>query len=193
MDDADFSYFIKQIKTKTNIDLSLYKEAQMKRRLTTLRSKYGYETFASYWDALSRDAKLMNEFLDRMTINVSEFWRNANRWTALEQRFFPELLKETGGRLNVWSAACSTGEEPYTIAMVLDKLGALERSSILATDLDAKVIERARQGVYPERSLKEVPPAYRNAYFAAAGGGEFRVADKLLRAVKFKQYSLAKR
>lgn len=190
MEDADFAFFIKQIKAKTNIDLSLYKEAQMKRRLTTLRMKYGYGTFAAYWEALNRDAKLMNEFLDRMTINVSEFWRNANRWTALEQRFFPELLKAAGGRLKIWSAACSTGEEPYTIAMILDRLGALERSTITATDLDAKVIERAMNGIYLERSLKEVPQSYRSAYFTPAGNGEYRVADKLLRAVRFKQHNL---
>ena len=72
MEDADFSYFIKQIKHKTAIDLAQYKEAQMKRRLTTLRNKYGYMTFAAYLDALVKDGKLMNEFLDRMTINVSE-------------------------------------------------------------------------------------------------------------------------
>ncbi len=188
MDDADFSYFIKMIKTKTAIDLSQYKEAQMKRRLTTLRLKYGYSTFAAYWDALSTDSKLMSEFLDRMTINVSEFWRNPNRWHALEERFFPEMLR-TSGRLKVWSAACSTGEEPYTIAMILDKLGVLERSSILATDLDTKVIERAIAGLYAERSLKEVPPAYRERYFARKGE-DFGVDAKLVNAVRFQQHNL---
>lgn len=189
MEDTDFSYFIKQVKQKTNIDLSLYKEAQMKRRLTTLRTKHGYGTFAAYWEAMTRDSKLMNEFLDRMTINVSEFWRNANRWAALEQRFFPELLR-ANGRLKIWSAACSTGEEPYTIAMILDKLGVLERSSILATDLDLNVIERAKMGLYPERSLKEVPASYRNQYFTQMPGGDYQVADKLMRAVRYQQHNL---
>ncbi|HUC92339.1 MAG TPA: protein-glutamate O-methyltransferase CheR [Paenibacillus sp.] len=188
MEDADFSYFIKQIKHKTAIDLAQYKEAQMKRRLTTLRNKYGYMTFAAYLDALVKDGKLMNEFLDRMTINVSEFWRNPARWAALEQRFFPEMLK-TNARLKAWSAACSTGEEPYTIAMILDKLGVLDRSGVLATDLDAKVIEKAMQGVYPERALKDVPPEYRNAYFRKHGD-DYAVSDKLIRSVRFQQHNL---
>jgi len=188
MEDADFSYFIKMIKTKTAIDLSQYKEAQMKRRLTTLRVKYGYATFASYWEALSQDSKLMNEFLDRMTINVSEFWRNPNRWQALEERFFPDMLKASG-RLKVWSAACSTGEEPYTIAMILDKLGVLDRSTILATDLDVKVIEKAMAGLYAERSLKDVPPAYRERYFTRQGD-DYAVDGKLNRSIRFQQHNL---
>jgi len=188
MEDADFALFIQRVRQKTNIDLSQYKENQMKRRLTTLRVKHGYGTFAEFWEALLRDEKLMNEFLDRMTINVSEFWRNANRWAALEQRFLPEMLKESGS-LRIWSAACSTGEEPYTVAMILDRMGALSRADILATDIDANVIEKAKAGLYHERSLKEVPPAYRSAYFTAADGG-WKVSDRLIRAVRFKRHNL---
>lgn len=188
MEDADFALFIQRVKQKTNIDLSLYKETQMKRRLTTLRKKHGYGTFAEFWEALRRNGKLMNEFLDRITINVSEFWRNANRWAALEEHFLPAMLRD-GGRLRIWSAACSTGEEPYTIAMILDRMGALSRADILATDIDANVIEKAKIGLYPDRSLKEVPPEYRGSYFTAAEGG-WRVADKLIRAVRFKRHNL---
>jgi chemotaxis protein methyltransferase CheR len=188
MEDEDFSLFIKRIKDKTAIDLSQYKEAQMKRRLTTLRSKHGFQTFTAYWEALNAEKRLMGEFLDRMTINVSEFWRNSSRWTALEQRFFPDLLKENG-RLKIWSAACSTGEEPYTIAMILSELGALERASILATDLDSKVIEKAQQGAYPERSLRDVPPIYRTNYFHKEGD-DFLVKEELKRSVRFQQHNL---
>jgi chemotaxis protein methyltransferase CheR len=188
MEDADFAQFIRRVRQKTNIDLSLYKEAQMKRRLTTLRLKHGYGSFAEFWEALQHDGKLMNEFLDRMTINVSEFWRNAVRWKALEQRFLPEMLK-AGGGLRIWSAACSTGEEPYTVAMILDRLGALPRADILATDIDANVIEKAKIGLYPERSLREVPPDYRKMYFTETDGG-WRVSDKLIRAVRFRRHNL---
>jgi len=188
MEDADFALFIRQVKQKTSIDLSQYKETQMKRRLMTLRAKHGFATFAEFWDALQRNERLMNEFLDRMTINVSEFWRNASRWAVLEERFIPAMLRD-GRTLRIWSAACSTGEEPYTIAMILDRLGALARADILATDIDANVIEKAKAGLYPERSLKEVPAAYRKAYFTAADGG-WRVSDKLIRAVRFRRHNL---
>ncbi|CAM4221527.1 CheR family methyltransferase [Paenibacillus tarimensis] len=189
MEDTDFLFFIKQIKAKTNIDLSQYKEAQMKRRLTTLRAKHGFTTFAAYTEALNSDPKLMNEFLDRMTINVSEFWRNPNRWAALEQKFLPEMLK-TGGKLKIWSAACSTGEEPYTIAMILDKLGAFERASILATDLDNKVLEKAMEGRYSDRSVKDVPSSYRDQYFNHAGDDELTVNPKLRKIIRFQQHNL---
>ncbi|GGF88781.1 CheR family methyltransferase [Paenibacillus abyssi] len=188
MEDQDFALFIKRIKEKTDIDLSQYKEAQMKRRLTTLRSKHGFTTFEAYMSALQTDQQLMNEFLDRMTINVSEFWRNPNRWKALEQRFIPDLLKENS-RLKIWSAACSTGEEPYTLAMILDRLGVLERSSILATDLDTKVIEKAFTGEYPERSLRDVPPDYLKAYFERSKEG-YAITGQLKKAIRFKQHNL---
>ncbi|MBD2845162.1 protein-glutamate O-methyltransferase CheR [Paenibacillus sp. IB182496] len=188
MEDQDFAWFVKRIKEKTAIDLALYKEAQMKRRLTTLRSKHGYPTFKAYMEALQGDAKLMHEFLDRMTINVSEFWRNPSRWVTLEQRFMPELLRDNA-RPSIWSAACSTGEEPYTLAMILDKLGVLGRSTLLATDLDSNVLTRAQHGEYPERSVRDVPPPYMDAYFKPCELG-FRVDDKLKRSVRFQQHNL---
>ncbi|GBF72771.1 hypothetical protein PA598K_01038 [Paenibacillus sp. 598K] len=188
MEDQDFALFIKRIKDKTAIDLSQYKEAQMKRRLTTLRAKHGFTSFQTYMDALQKDSQLMNEFLDRMTINVSEFWRNPNRWQALEQRFLPELLKDSP-RMRIWSAACSTGEEPYTLAMILDHLGVQDRSSILATDLDHKVLEKADHGNYLDRSVRDVPPAYLKTYFTV-NDGVYTVRDSLKKAVKFKQHNL---
>lgn len=160
----------------------------MRRRLTTLRMKYGFPTFAAYFAALSSEAKLRNEFLDRMTINVSEFWRNASRWQVLADKFFPPMLKESG-RINVWSAACSTGEEPYTLAMILDSLGALDRTFLLATDIDDGVLAKAKEGIYLERSLREVPAEFRKKYFAAEDGA-FRVTDRLKKAVKFQKQNL---
>ncbi|MDR6111782.1 chemotaxis methyl-accepting protein methylase [Paenibacillus sp. SORGH_AS338] len=117
--DPDYVGFIKKVKDNTGIDLSQYKEAQMKRRLTTLRTKNGFSTFSAFFDAMLKDKTLFYEFLDRMTINVSEFWRNPNRWEVLRDSILPQLQKNNGKNLKVWSAACSTGEEPYTLSMIL--------------------------------------------------------------------------
>lgn len=187
VEDQDFLLFINRMKQLTGIDLAAYKEAQMKRRLTTLRMKHGYTTFAAYFDMLKHDGKLMDEFLDRMTINVSEFWRNPVRWEMVERRYFPELSKESP-RLKIWSAACSTGEEPYTAAMILDRLGLLDRSTIIATDIDAQVLEKAKQGLYVERSLKDVPASYK-PYFQQEGS-MYRVAEKLKRPIRFEKHNL---
>ncbi|KGP93131.1 chemotaxis protein CheR [Pontibacillus chungwhensis BH030062] len=180
--------FINQVRRKTGVDLSLYKEGQMKRRLTTLRDKRGYSSFERYFQAISKDEDLFFEFLDRMTINVSEFYRNQKRWEILESKILPDLIKGKK-TLKVWSAACSTGEEPYTIAMVLSRYFPLNDIHILATDIDENVMERAKKGVYPERSLKEVPNDIRNKYFMQKGN-LFEVSDDIKKTVTFKKHNL---
>lgn len=187
-EDEDFARFIVDIKRLTSIDLSQYKENQMRRRLTTLRMKYGYSTFNDYFATLSSDAKLRNEFLDRMTINVSEFWRNPNRWQVLKDKFIPQMIKQSP-RLNIWSAACSTGEEPYTIGMILDSLDILDKTTLLATDLDEGVLAKAKEGVYLERSLRDVPTEFKTKYFNAADGA-FKVTDRLKKAVNYQKQNL---
>ena len=188
MEDEDFNLFIAYIKRKTAIDLSQYKEVQMKRRLTTLRQKRGFVNFAEYSKALDKDPLLFDEFLDRMTINVSEFYRNPARWEVLEQRFLPDLLKKQT-KLKVWSAACSTGEEPYTLAMILSQLGALGNTELLATDLDMGVLKKAKEGVYVERSLRDVPEICKKQYFKEQDG-QFLVDERLKKAIIFKQQNL---
>jgi len=187
-DDLDFSRFIDNIKKKTAIDLSLYKEAQMKRRLTTLRLKHGHTTFDSYFQALVSNKSMMDEFLDRMTINVSEFWRNPQRWEVLRTKFLPQMIAN-GGKLKIWSAACSTGEEPYTLAMILDHLGALNKTYLLATDLDQGVLSKANQGYYLDRSIRDVPPQFLKSYFQEEEG-VYSVVDSLKKSVTFKQQNL---
>jgi chemotaxis protein methyltransferase CheR len=184
----DYQEFIIHIKKLTGIDLSLYKEAQMKRRLTSLYEKKGCKSFKEYFREIQNDEASLNEFLDRMTINVSEFYRNAKRWEVLENKIFPRLLSGSR-RLKIWSAACSTGEEPYTIAMVLSKYLPTSQISILATDIDENVIARAKMAVYHERSLNEVPEAIKKKYFTKEGE-YYKVADEIKRTVTFKKHNL---
>lgn len=185
---SDYEQFIEKIKRKTRIDLSLYKEAQMKRRLTSLYEKRGYRNFIEYFDAIDRDPALLDEFLDRMTINVSEFYRNGQRWKVLQDKIFPQLL-ENNKRLKIWSAACSTGEEPYSLAMVLSNHVPLRDISIQATDLDKGVIEQAKVGLYGARSIKEVPKDVVDRYFIKEGT-HYQVVDEIKRTVTFRQHNL---
>jgi len=186
--DDDFERFVRRVRERFAIDLGQYKEQQMKRRLTTLRLRRGFSSFDDYFEAIVRDADLRREFLDRMTINVSEFWRNRVRWERLRDRFIPELLRQTR-QLKCWSAACSTGEEPYTLAMILDEMGVLAGSTLLATDIDEKALDKAKEGVYHERSLREVPEIYIARYFRRVGD-EYAVSDKLKRHVRFVRHDL---
>lgn len=187
---TDYEEFISNIKRKTGIDLALYKEAQMKRRLTSLYEKKGFKSFQEFFKGIEKDSALLNEFLDRMTINVSEFYRNGKRWQVLQDKIFPRLL-QNNKKLKIWSAACSTGEEPYSLAMVLSNYLPLSQISILATDLDENAIAKAKAGIYPERSLAEVPPNIKSKYFEKEGLF-YKVKDEIKRTVTFRRHNLLK-
>jgi chemotaxis protein methyltransferase CheR len=186
--DPDYTGFIHNVKQSTGIDLAQYKEAQMKRRLTTLRMKNGYNSFSDFYAAMMKDKALFYEFLDRMTINVSEFWRNPNRWEVLRDVILPDLQR-SGRRLKLWSAACSTGEEPYTLAMILSDKNLLAQTGILATDIDDGALAKAKQGLYLERSLKDVPKDVADRYFTPEGP-VFKVSEGLKKSIDFRKQNL---
>ncbi|WP_028391553.1 CheR family methyltransferase [Bacillus cihuensis] len=184
----EYEQFILKVRKLTGIDLSLYKEAQMKRRLTSLYEKKGYRSFEAYFQAIQQDTKQREEFLDRMTINVSEFYRNAKRWEVLAEKILPRLLT-ANQKLKIWSAACSTGEEPYTIAMVLSSFLPLHQIKIYATDIDENVLARAKLGIYPERSLNEVPAEVKKKFFIKEGNF-YHIADEIKKTVTYKKHNL---
>jgi len=188
MEDRDFLQFIANVKQLTGIDLALYKEAQMKRRLTSLRLKRGHATFASYFQAIAKDKDLFYEFLDRITINVSEFFRNPGRWDVLDQKILPRLKQESP-RLKCWSAACSTGEEPYTLTMILLRKSYMRDASVLATDIDEGAIAKAKQGVYTERSLQDCPKDLLDKYFMK-DAMTYRITDEVKNKVTFRKHNL---
>ena len=185
---VDYEQFVSQINLKTGIDLALYKETQMKRRLTSLYEKRGYTSFNEYFQAINSDRELLYEFLDRMTINVSEFYRNYKRWEVLEKNILPKILQQANAP-KIWSAACSTGEEPYTMVMILSKYLPLNKIHILATDIDEKAIARAKLGLYPERSLNELPHDMKRKYFTKEGS-QYQISDEIKKAVTFKKHNL---
>ncbi|MUV39779.1 Protein-glutamate O-methyltransferase [Lentibacillus sp. JNUCC-1] len=186
----EYTAFMSRIKKKLDIDLSLYKEAQMKRRLTSLRDKRGFTSFDLYYKALDREEELLHEFMDRITINVSSFFRNPNRWDVLEKKVLPELLKERK-HLNIWSAACSTGEEPYSLAMVLNKHFPGITAHILATDIDDNILHKAETGLYTKQAITGVPTDMQRLYFTETNGN-YRVQDQLRDMITFKRHNLLK-
>ena len=189
LEDLDYHHFVARIKDSLGLDLSSYKETQMKRRLNSLRQKRGFPDFAAYYGALMRNRELLAEFLDRVTINVSEFWRNPIRWHVLRQRFLPELIGRSP-RLKCWSAACSTGEEPYTLAMILAEHKLLAHARIIASDIDEGALAKAKVGVYPDRSVKDVPPRYLKTYFVQDSAQQYRVVPELKQAVRWEKKNL---
>lgn len=184
----DYISFITKMHQKLGLDLSLYKEAQMKRRLTSLRDKRGFSDFDMYYNGIQKDKALLEEFVDRITINVSEFYRNPARWKVLEQNVIPELIKEKKV-LHIWSAACSTGEEPYSLLMLFQDHFPGIKVKITATDIDEKILKRAQQGIYKPQSLKDLPEEKKSKYFIFKDGLYF-INNDLKKQVTFKKHNL---
>ena len=139
-DYEDFKKYILQI---TGIDLNAYKERQMKRRIDTLIARNKYDGYDSYCKALKVNSALLEEFVNYITMNVSEFYRNPALWKKLEDIILPDLIDKFGPRLKIWSAACSTGDEPYSLAMVMAQKVPMSNIKIYATDIDEQVLEKA--------------------------------------------------
>ncbi len=184
----DYEKFVMLIRKKTNIDLACYKEKQMKRRLTTLAKRNNFESFEEYYLQMVKDKKLFNEFINYITINVSDFYRNARQWETLEEHIIPRLLSRKP-KLKIWSSACSTGEEPYSLVMLLTKFMDLNSIRILATDIDTYAIEKAKTGLYREQSLKDLPRDFIARYFVKEGDF-YRISDDIKKRVEFGHLNL---
>ena len=184
----DYTEFIERVNRRHDIDLGLYKETQMKRRITTLRNKRGFTSYIHYFEAMNKDNELMKEFIDRLTINVSEFFRNKKRWDVLKDRVVPELIHNKS-RITIWSAACSTGEEPYSLAILFKEYFPTVKVDILATDIDEEALKKAKEAVYMEQALKEVPPILKQKYFTYEKG-MYRLDSALEQNITFKKHNL---
>lgn len=187
----DYEYFKKAVYDLTTIDLSAYKEKQMKRRIDTLIAKHKVVGYDKYVQVLKTDKKMFDEFVNYLTINVSEFYRNPDQWQLLEKEIIPELIQKFGKNLNVWSAACSTGDEPYSLVMALSRHIPLNQIKVLATDIDKQVIEKAKSGLYTEKSIAAVPEEFKKKYFTKIGPS-YQISQEIKSRVDFKQHNLLK-
>lgn len=185
----DYEYFKKGIYELTKIDLNAYKEKQMKRRIDTLIAKRGVDGYDSYIRYIKQDKEKFDEFVNYLTINVSEFYRNPEQWQLLDKEIIPELINKFGKTLKIWSAACSTGDEPYSLVMALSRHIPLNQIRIIATDIDTQVIEKAKLGLYSEKSLASVPSDLKKKYFTQVGPS-FKISDEIKSRVTFKQHNL---
>jgi chemotaxis protein methyltransferase CheR len=188
----NYEVFKQVILSFTGIDLNSYKERQMKRRIDALITKHGFDTYAGYVTKLKTDKAAYDEFMDYITINVSEFFRNPDQWQLLEKDVFPYLMNHFHSNLRIWSAACSTGDEPYSLVMLLSKFLPLNKIKILATDIDKRVLEKASIGLYHEKSLKSLPAEYLDKYFNKINDRTYQISDAVKSCVEFKQHNLLK-
>ena len=187
----DYEYFKKEILALTSIDLNCYKEKQMKRRIDTLIAKHKIVGYDKYVLGLKTDKELFEEFVNYITINVSEFYRNPKQWKLMDEQVIPELIQKFGKNLKIWSAACSTGDEPYSLVMALSKHLPLSNIKIYATDLDKQVIAKAKVGLYSEKSITSVPDDLKKKFFTKVGTS-YKISDEIKARVEFKEHNLLK-
>lgn len=185
----NYEKFKDEVLKLTKIDLSAYKEKQMRRRIDSLVEKRECKSYNEYVKLLSAKREVFDEFVNFLTINVSEFYRNPDQWKLLTEEYVPELIDRFGKKLKIWSAACSTGDEPYSLVMALSKLIDINQIKIYATDLDKQVIAHAKTGLYSEKSIAGVPDEYKKKFFTKVGQS-YQISNQVKSRVDFRQHNL---
>lgn len=185
----NYELFKNKVFSMTGIDLSSYKERQMKRRIDSLIGRHNCASYDAFVDLLKNDKAAFEEFVSYLTINVSEFYRNPDQWKFMDEVVIPELIKKFGKNLKIWSAACSTGDEPYSLVMALSKHIPLNQITITATDIDKQILAKAQVGLYNDKSIVGVPEEFKKKYFTTVGGA-YKISDEIKSRVKFSQHNL---
>ncbi len=191
MDDKDWEIFKQQLNRKTGIDLQLYKEQQMRRRINNLIQKTPFKSYTSFFADAVRDKQKFADFIEYLTINVSEFFRNPDKFDQVEKDVIPYLLKRNDS-LNIWSAGCSIGAEPYTLSIIMKELTPSKRHRILATDLDIEIIGKAKKGIYTADEIRAMRSDRKVKYFTKTPDGKFAIKPEIKSAVDFRRHNLLK-
>lgn len=195
--DAGFDALKAKLIALTGWDLSRFKESYLRRRVGARVRASGVLDWAAYGELLEKDRLELERLKDRLTVNVTEFMRDAEVWQALRQEVLPDIIRKAAARslreVRIWSAGCSSGEEPYSLAMlaleVVRAQAVAVEVKVLASDLDPIILERARQGHYETTALARVPEPLKNTYFLPDGAG-WKAGPALQRTVQFRGLDL---
>ena len=186
----DYPNFKRLASQLVGIDLSDYKSQQMDRRIHTLMQSWEIHSYDQYLELLKTDPKRYKVFVKKLTINVSEFFRNPERFKELWQHVLPELLKNNQD-IRIWSAGCSNGAEPYSVALISLEMGVADRVKIFGTDIDQFILAKAREGIYEYNDLKNLPPDLLTKYFFNRGN-QYYLNDTVKSMVEFLSHNLLK-
>ncbi len=198
LDIEEFRRFRDLVHRHSGIYLEESKLDSLRISLVTRATRLGFTTFGEYYEALDRDEHEFNELLNLVTINETSFFRFPAQFDALRDRVLPEIMASRPADkrdLRIWSAGCSTGEEPYSISMLtLDMALAASgwNPQILGTDVSTKALGRARAGVYGRRAMMNVPPDVIDRHFELTPTGDYRVRPRVRSQVDFGYQNLIK-
>jgi chemotaxis protein methyltransferase CheR len=178
----DYVAFCDGVRQICGVDLSQYKRPQMERRLRSFFARKGIHLLTDCLDALRKDKTELDALLDRVTINVSQLWRHPEQWVRLERDVLPELAG--AGQVRAWSAGCSYGAEATTLAAVCHKAIPHARVKITGTDIDKRMIERARAAVFSAEDARSVDDTEMERGFDRVPEG-WQAKDVLRRMMSF--------
>jgi chemotaxis protein methyltransferase CheR len=200
MTDNEFALVKNLIYERFGIYLPEQKRSLLTNRLSKLLSDSGYKSWRDYYDSLVSDQSGddLNEFVNRITTNHTYFYREEKHFQFFASRVLPEIAdmvqKEGHRDLRIWCAGCSSGEEAYTLAMLMmDYFGSnypLWDAGLLATDISGKALEMAQNGVYSTERISTLPPALKHKYFVHRGADEWVVDKKLREQITFRRFNL---
>jgi len=159
----EYAQFCRGVRALCRVDLEQYKRGQMERRIRTFAGLRGAAGLPEYLTMLDADPAQLDLFLDRMTINVSQLWRNPGQFALLAETVIPELA--AAGRIRCWSAGCSYGAEAYTLAAIGREVAPGARLEILGTDIDKRMVARAREGFFTIDDARSAPPVQLKKWF----------------------------
>jgi chemotaxis protein methyltransferase CheR len=185
----DYEPFCLAVRRICGIDLLQYKRGQMERRIRSFVATRQVEDLDAYATMLKADKAELEKFLDRVTINVSQLWRNPEQWEVLEEKILPDLAESGRNKVRCWSAGSSYGAEAYTLAAIARRALPRAQISILGTDIDGRMVERARGGVFSADDARDAPTATLASHFEMVDGA-WHASGELKRLVRFEQGDL---
>jgi len=203
--DLEFNFFKKKLLEKYGFDLSLYNQNYVERRIKARMMFYNIDSYYKYWEILENSHKEYENFLNTFAINVTEFFRDQTLWEWILNDSFVEIRKKLENKfsfLKIWSAGCSSGEEPYSIGILIyEKFFDIIKSNklivkITATDIDEDALKKAEEGLYKKESLKTLlnwRKDFLEKYFTLEKIGSqdfYRIKENIKKLVVFKKHNL---
>jgi chemotaxis protein methyltransferase CheR len=181
---------VRLIEHEAGLTFPDHRRAEIEDSIRTAAVASGAADLPQYLLSVEADPRLREELAAKVTVGETYFMRDLEQFDVLRDVVLPDLIARHGTDLRIWSAGCSSGEEPYSLAIVLAEMGARLSWPITATDINRAVLGRAAQGIYGEWSFRDVDPALRARYFAP-DGKRFRVSDEIRKRVRFDWLNLA--
>lgn len=194
LSDAEYLAITELLQVRRQFDISQYKDRCIRRRIAKRLRFCKVTDFASYLHRLEMDGDELDSLLATISIHVSQFFRNPDSFRILEQKIFPDLCRRarTAGHreLTLWSAGCASGEEPYSLALLVDDLAATDLDiRVLATDVSEPVLDVARAGHFDAAHLREVPAAILKKYFRHENG-RYQLIERVRDRVEFIRHNI---